>query len=311
MSNVSSAAEGGVLCLGRTYCDLVFTGLSGLPVLGRELFADDIAIVPGGGAFITAAHLTSFGRPAMLVTRLGTDPLSGSLEKAIVETGVDLTFAERAQDAGPQVTIAIVQPEDRAFLSRRAGHGRPATLAAALHAPGIRHLHIAEYATLAELPGLIDLAKGSDLTVSLDPSWDDTLINDGNFLDSCRGIDVFLPNVEELMAIARTEDAAEGLQRLNDHFPHVVLKRGADGGTLAQGSERIERHAPRVPVIDTTGAGDAFNAGFLHLWLSGAEGAACLESAIAAGSRSVQAAGGASILTHRSKPATRQADEPG
>jgi sugar/nucleoside kinase (ribokinase family) len=292
-----------VLCLGRTYCDLVFTGLSGLPVLGRELFAENVAVVPGGGAFITAAHLVSLGMMAALVTRLGTDPLSAGLEGPLGQSGVDLRFVERAPDAGPQLTVAIVQPQDRAFLSRRAGHGRPATLAAALAFPSVRHLHIAEYATLAELPGLIAEAKSRGLSVSLDPSWDEMLIRDPAFIDMCQGIDLFLPNLEEAAAITGTDNAERSLDYLSDRFPLVVLKKGAYGATLAEKAQRYSLAAPRVEVVDTTGAGDAFNAGFIHAWLSGGDRQSCLKAAIAAGSLSVQAAGGATALMRYPLPA--------
>jgi sugar/nucleoside kinase (ribokinase family) len=290
-----------VLCLGRTYCDLVFTGLSGLPVLGRELFAENVAIVPGGGAFITAAHLVSLGSPTALVTRLGKDSLATGLEGPIGESGVDLSFVERAEDAGPQLTVAIVQTQDRAFLSRRAGHARPATLQAALSSPSVRHLHIAEYATLVEIPGLVTAAKNRGISVSLDPSWDETLIHDPAFLENCRGIDVFLPNMEEARAIARSADESTVLDLLSGHFSLVVLKKGQDGATLAHGDERLSRPAARVKVVDTTGAGDAFNAGFLHHWLQGEERRSCLAAAIDAGSLSVQAAGGATALRKNAK----------
>lgn len=289
-------ASQGVLCLGRTYCDLVFTGLPGLPVLGREIFAQNIAIVPGGGAFITAAHLVSLGCSAFLVSRLGHDALSNGLETALAESGVDLAFLERAADAGPQLTVAIVQHQDRAFLSHRAGHGRPATLQAALSAPGIHHLHIAEYATLAELPGLVSEAKRLGLTVSLDPSWDEALLHHPAFLETCRGIDLFLPNMEEVAAITRSDDLEQAIALLSGHFPTVVVKKGAEGATLASGGERLSLAAPQVEVVDTTGAGDAFNAGFIRHWLRGEGQRSCLAAAIEAGSTSVQAAGGATAL---------------
>lgn len=293
----SSGARHRVLCLGRTYCDLVFTGLTGLPVLGRELFADDVAVVPGGGAFISAAHLVALGRDTSLVTRLGTDPLSAGLEGALAESGVDLTFVERAADAGPQLTVAIVQPKDRAFLSRRAGHGRPATVDAALSSAGASHLHIAEYATLAENPEIVAKAKARGLTVSLDPSWDDALIHSPAFIENCRGVDLFLPNTEEASAITRATDHEKILDLLVRHFPMVVLKKGSEGATLATADgERLSRSAPRVPVVDTTGAGDAFNAGFIDSWLAGRGYSASLDAAIEAGSLSVQAAGGATVL---------------
>ena len=162
--------DGLVLSAGRLYCDLVFRGLEAMPRLGEERFADDLAIVPGGGSFITAAHLVGLGRPAALLARLGEDPLSQSLLPALRASGVDLTFLERATDAGPQLTVAMVQDGERAFLSRRAGAARPTTLPAALGDVRAAHLHIAEFATLAEIPHLVTDARHHGLTVSLDPS---------------------------------------------------------------------------------------------------------------------------------------------
>lgn len=299
---VTPPVQNGVICLGRTYCDLIFTGLEGLPTLGREVFAENIAIVPGGGAFITAAHLVRFGRSASLVTRLGTDALSRGLDNALTESGVGLAFVERSPDAGPQLTVAAVLRQDRAFLSHRAGHGRPATLLPALSSPGMRHLHIAEYATLVENPDLIQRARSIGLTVSLDPSWDEALISDRAFLHMCRGIDVFFPNEEEARALAQTDDIEKALSYLEHHFPLVVLKQGAQGAVLANEGERVSLPAPHVRVIDTTGAGDAFNAGFLHTWLDGSDFRACLEAAIKAGSLSVQAAGGVTVQERRAPP---------
>ncbi len=292
----TSEAQQSVLCLGRTYCDLVFTGLSDLPILGRELFAEDVTIVPGGGAFITAAHLVNLGRRSALVTRLGTDPLSAGLQSALADSGVDLAFAERAADAGPQLTVAIVQSQDRAFLSRRAGHAHPITLEKALASSEVCHLHVAEYATLVEIPDLVAIAKGRGLTISLDPSWDETLIHDPAFLENCRGIDLFLPNAEEAAVIARTADVHQALDLLAACFPLVVLKKGSEGAMLARADQRFSLAAPKVKVVDTTGAGDAFNAGFLHGWLNGEDDCSSLTAAIEAGSLSVQAAGGATAL---------------
>jgi sugar/nucleoside kinase (ribokinase family) len=214
---VSSDAAS-VLCIGRLYCDLVFRGLSAMPVLGQERFAETVALVPGGGGFITAAHLASLGRPAALLARLGLDPLSQALEPQLTASGVDLRWLESADDAGPQPTVVIVQGGERAFLSRRAGPARPATLDAALASPQARHLHIAEFATLAEIPDLVSRAKRAGLSVSLDPSWDDDLIAEPDLVARCTGVDVFLPNAAEARAIAGTDDIAQAGRRLSRHF---------------------------------------------------------------------------------------------
>ena len=83
---------------------------------------------------------------------------------------------------------------------------------------------------------------------------------------------------------------------LGRHFPVVALKRGGDGALLAMDGAVIALPSPKVEVVDTTGAGDAFNAGFLDAWLDSAGPAECLSAAITAGSRSVQASGGTGSL---------------
>lgn len=286
----------GIISAGRLYCDLVFTGLTSMPQLGQEVFAEAMKPVLGGGAFIAAAHIAAHGRPSALLSRFGTDPLSRALDSQFAESGVTLDFVERRADAGPQVTVVMAHASDRAFLSRRAGHALPSDYRAALAWERATHLHIAEFATLAEYPELVRESKAQGLTVSLDPSWDETLIHDAGLLAACEGVDVFLPNIEEARAITGADAIADVLDRLAEYFPLVAVKRGADGGALAQGASRWHKPAPMVRVVDTTGAGDAFNAGLLDAWLDRLELQSCLDAAIAAGSLSVQAAGGTAAL---------------
>ena len=285
-----------VLSLGRIYCDLIFTGLGSLPQPGREVFAHDLTMAAGGGAFITSAHLAHAGREVALLARLGIDALSNGLEAELKASGADLRFLERTADAGPQVTVASVIGNDRAFLSRRAGSAEPATLDAALSWERAGHLHIAEYATLDEIPGLVAKAKAKGLTISLDPSWDETLIHRPDFLNRCEGIDLFLPNLEEAAAITGRSEPDAALAGLASAFPLVVLKCGGDGAFLAAGSATLHQRAPNVPVVDTTGAGDSFNAGFINAWMNGLDVETCLASGVRSGSAAVQAAGGTAIL---------------
>jgi len=290
---------GGVLCIGRTYCDLLFTGVENMPVLGREVFAQNLAIEAGGGAFITAAHLHHSGRPAALLSRVGTDPLSAVLRATLEQSGIELQFLEISPDAGPQVTVVTIQDNDRAFLSRRAGEARPATLSKAWQWKQARHLHIAEYATLHEIPDLVEQARDCGLTISLDPSWDETLIHGSQILQNAAGIDIFMPNLEEARAITGQEDALSALKVLARSFRIVTLKIGMGGAYIAVEGDILHHPAPSVQVVDTTGAGDAFNAGFLDFWLKKLPAIECLKAGIEAGSKAVQMAGGASNLSSR------------
>ncbi|WP_414475200.1 carbohydrate kinase family protein [Microvirga sp. M2] len=283
-----------VVCLGRIYCDIIFTGLHEMPVLGQERFAQDVTITGGGGAYITAAHLASLGRPAALLTRLGTDPLSRGLDAELATSGIDLSFVERSGDAGPQPTVALVKDGERAFVSRRAGRSRPSTLEQALAARDVAHLHIAEFATLKDNPDVIALARRLGLTISLDPSWDDHLIRqDAGFFELCAGIDIFLPNVEEGRALTGESSAEAIMHSLRERFPLVVLKRGEYGAMASSQAGSVSAEAIPVDVVDTTGAGDAFNAGFLHSWLETRDIEKSLAAGIESGALSVQSAGGA------------------
>jgi sugar/nucleoside kinase (ribokinase family) len=293
----STQSRGGVICAGRIYCDLVFSGLPSMPKLGAEVFATAMSPVLGGGAFITAAHLAAQGRPASLLSRFGTDAISLALEDQFASAGVGMDLVERDADAGPQVTVVMAHQNDRAFLSRRAGHALPLDYLQLLSGFPATHLHIAEYATLAEHPDLIVYAKQLGLTVSLDPSWDNSLIHSSELLSRCAGVDVFLPNLEEALAITGLGQASAALDALAGHFSVVAVKLGAEGALLAAQNQRFSAPAPLVEVRDTTGAGDAFNAGFLDCWLNELPPFACLQAAIVAGSLSVQAIGGTAAIS--------------
>ena len=269
-----------VLCAGRIYCDLVFTGLDRMPRLGAEVFAGGLGVHAGGGAFITAATFPALGRPSALCGVLPAEPF-GSLVRADADAaGIDLRYCAAAPEgADPQVTVAIVASGDRAFLTRAPGRALPQMAAL----DGARHLHIGELGTLREHPELLGLARAAGMTVSLDCAWDDSVTPDVAPLIAA--VDVFLPNEGEAAQLARL-----GLPL--PQGPITVVKRGAKGASAISADGRIDADAPAVEVRDPTGAGDAFNAGFLDRWLDGAPLRDCLAAGNACGAATVQAVGG-------------------
>lgn len=116
---------------------------------------------------------------------------------------------------------------------------------------------------------------------------------DTNFFEICSGIDIFLPNLEEEKALTGENSDETILRSLREHFPLVVLKRGEHGAMASAGSIQVTAAALSVDVVDTTGAGDAFNAGFLHSWLRTSNLQRSLAAGIEAGTLSIQSAGGA------------------
>ncbi|WP_308916576.1 carbohydrate kinase family protein [Jannaschia sp. LMIT008] len=274
--------DGAVLCVGRVYADLIFTGLPRPPEAGREVFADGLTVAAGGGAAITAAWLAALGRRTLLAAHLPAAPFDAAVTRDLIAAGVDLSPCRPATGSEPQVTVALPLDGDRAFVTRAPGPAIPPLDADALRRAGVRHLHVGELRTLTDHPALLDLARDLGASLSADCAWDDA--PDPGFADLVPRLDLFFPNAAEVAHLA-----ARGL----DRWPAVTaVKRGADGAELRRGGTILARPAPALHAVDATGAGDAFDAGFLDRWLAGGTDAACLEAGIACGARAVTRAGG-------------------
>src|SRR5204863_5529778 len=159
-----------------------------------------------------------------------------------------------------------------------------------------RHVHVSSYflqrRLAPELPELFERLHERGVTTSIDPNWDPTEQWDGGLFDLLARTEVFLPNTIEATRIARISDLDEALRRLTARAEVVVVKNGDRGATGMAGGERADVAGVPVRVVDTTGAGDSFDAGFLWSWLSGLPLSRSLDIANACGALSTQALGG-------------------
>lgn len=282
---MTTAARPAVLCVGRLYCDLIFTNVPRMPTLGTEVFTGGLGIHAGGGGPITAAWLASLGHATTLASYLPAEPFRDHLSAEIARAGVDLSLSRpAAADLDPQLTVSIVASEDRAFLTRRPGAPCPDLTVADIRRAGVGHVHIGELSTLIERPGLLAAAREAGVTVSLDCGWDETLerAEIGQLL---AGIDVFLPNAAEADHLDRLGVPARAAKL-------AVIKRGAGGASALVDGTEIHDPALGATPIDSTGAGDAFNAGFLSAWLAAEPLAGCLRAGNATGARAIARRGG-------------------
>lgn len=277
----------GVLCLGRLYADLVFTGAPRLPTPGTEVLARGLSIHAGGGAAITGAYLAAQGRATRLAAMLPGAPFDVPVAEELTALGLDLRFTRAGPPGcGPQITVAMVTEGDRAFLTHETGPAFRMPTPEALRDAGIGHLHVGELRTLADPPQILDLARAAGVSVSLDCGWSDTF--DASIAELIARVDLFLPNSDEVALLA-------GLGLPERLAPLTVVKCGSEGARITGGTGRP---AKTVQVIDTTGAGDAFNGGFLHAWLDGAPPEACLDAGIACGALAVASTGGMAGAAH-------------
>ena len=273
--------RGRVLSVGRVYCDLVFTGLrADAQLRARRSSRTACRSTRAGGAAITAGWLAALGRPSSLASVLPAAPFDAPVRDELSGLGVDLS-ACRGGTGGPQMTVAMAMGDDRAFLTRATGPAAPPLTSADLLSAGVAHLHVGELRTLRERPDLIDAARHAGATLSADCAWEDGLDAEGAAL--VRRLDLFLPNERE-MARLDAHGAAPA--------PLTVVKGGADGAVARTQGGTLAAPGRTVRVVDATGAGDAFDAGFLDRWLSGADLADALAAGNRAGAAAVTAPGG-------------------
>ena len=244
----------------------------------------------GGSAANVAVWLAAQGVPTSYVGRVGDDALGRESVAALTDRGVTAWVSTEA-DLTTGTCIVLVEPGGERSMLPDAGAN--ATLTAAdlpqrAFRPG-GHLHLSGYTLLN--PGSRDaglaalsMAAAADMTVSVDPSSAAPLAELGaaRFLSMTRGVDLLLANRDEAAVLAGTSDPHLAAQQLGDTYREVVVKLGADGAMWQQGFIGASAPAERgVEVVDTTGAGDAFAAGFLASWLLHPEP----ETALAAGCR--------------------------
>ena len=255
--------------------------LPALPGAGQEVYAGAFTLAMGGGAYITAAYCAALGRDTGLAAHLPAEPFAQALRPELASSGLDLGLCEPAPvGADPQITVAMITSGDRAFLTRRAGPAVPAGLEAALATGRYDHLHLGELATLAEYPGLARAAKTAGLTVSCDCSWDVAVLARPDLPALLDGVDVFLPNAMEAEVLVR-------------HAPLFVVKDGAMGARALLADRVVARPARAACVVDTVGAGDAFNAGFIDAWLAQCMIEDCLDAGHATAAEALGKHGGA------------------
>ncbi len=262
---------------------------------------DSGELVLGGSASIAACGLARLGVPTSLVARVGADAFGRFQLDALAAAGVETTHVEVDPATPTGLSVILSTADDRAILTV------PGTIPT-LRADGVRaaldgasHVHVASYflqpALAAELPTLLAEVRAAGVTVSLDTNWDPQERWDG-VLDVLAHVDILLPNLAELRALGAVAgasgsdvDVARALAALG---PRVVVKAGADGGWSVGGvGEPVRAPGLVVEVVDTTGAGDSFDAGYLAALAHGVDDEGeRLRWAAVAGSLSTLGAGG-------------------
>ena len=286
-----------VLVVGEVNPDLILRG-DQFPVAGKEVLVDDCVMTLGSASAICAMGLARLGDPVTFIGKVGADPWGDYCVDTMIAAGIDATTIVRDPALKTGVTVSITSARDRALVSYIGAIG-------ALRAAdvpddaflGARHLHVSSYFLQEGLrPGCRSLfarARAAGLTTSLDPGFDPSERWGGDLLETLSEVDLFFPNEVEIRAITRTGTVPDALRRLAGGRTRTVAKLGAQGcATLADDGRVLSVPSYPVEAVDTTGAGDSFNAGFLHAWLARRPLEECLRWGAACGSLSTRGLGG-------------------
>jgi len=272
-----------VLLTGEYYCDLIFADLPGPPRLGAELVARDLAVLPGG-TYNIALALTRLGLDIHWAADFGTDLFSALVLEQAARDGLSPMLFNRLDTPLRRVTSVFSSGGDRGFLTYGDG------------------------AIVPPPAGTLDQVRPTWLlqTFRFEPAWlafmREAKAGGAKLFADCRGgdftletpgvreflslLDVFSPNEDEAMALTGMQHPKKAAAMLAELVPIVAIKRGADGALVSDRGRWIKVAAPRVPVKDTTGAGDTFNGGFLYGLCSGRCTEEAAELAVLAGSLS-------------------------
>lgn len=287
-----------VTVAGELNLDLILYGVPDELPRERELLADRMMLTLGGSSSIVAHNLAALDNRVGFQSRIGDDQLGQIALERLKQSGVDVSRVRSVAGATKTGLTVILQRQSWRNIVTYAG-----TIAELCwedldldYLADSRHFHLCSYylqrGLRPRVGELFQRLKSAGLTISLDTNDDPDDEWQGGLHDILRYVDVFLPNEREARKAAGTENLELAVRKLADLVPIVVVKLGRDGAMAQRAGECFFCPAQTVDAVDPVGAGDSFDAGFLHQYLRGADMTACLASGNMAGALSTTRSGG-------------------
>jgi sugar/nucleoside kinase (ribokinase family) len=296
-----------ILVVGEINPDIIVSDPDPVPAFGEvERVVGSIRMTVGSSSAIFACGAARLDLRVAFCGVVGDDAFGRFMLEELAKRGVDVSACIVDPDRPTGATVILASGTDRAILTAMGAIGALDVEAVpSVIVDRVRHLHSGGFflqeTSRDRLPAFFAEARERDLTTSFDTNWDPTERWDGGVAEMLRSTDIFFPNAAEARRIARVdgiEEAARALASTGaigriDGGPIVAVKLGADGALACRADGPIVRvPAMALKPVDSTGAGDSFNAGFLRTWLDGGELRDCLEFGVVCGGLSTRAAGG-------------------
>ncbi len=248
---------------GATNVDLLYQGFDRLAGVGEELYCKDFSLQLGGGLPATLINLGRLGISTKIATELGNDIFSNFAKEKFTQNGVNPTNLYSGEGIPLNITSAIILPKDRTFYTYGKGNIEPDDKALETFYSIAKGSKICMMQLGGFLPVYKKLKEEGTILV-LDTGWDDEMSIE-KYCDYLELADYYTPNRKEAMKITGSDTPEDAAHALKQYFEKVVVKVDADGCIGIDGDE--EFFIPSIEEfvnVDSTGAGDAFLAGFMY-----------------------------------------------
>jgi len=252
----------------------------------------------GSSSAIVAHNLAALGNQVGFVSRIGDDQLGQIALDRLAAGGVDISKVRRVTGSTKTGLTVILQRDGWRNMLTYAGTIFELTFEDLDfdYLASSRHFHLSSFylqrGLRPRIPELFRKLKAAGLTISLDTNDDPDDGWEGGLRDALPFVDVLLPNEREARRIAHNDNLEAAIASLAEMVPVVVVKLGERGAMAQRGAERFVSPPVKVKLVDAVGAGDSFDAGFLHQFLRGANLETSLASGNLAGALSTTRAGG-------------------
>jgi sugar/nucleoside kinase (ribokinase family) len=301
MAAASTHSSSKLVVFGEFFIDLVFYDLPDVPRLGEEVKTRRFAEFPGGGLATTALVASALGTPTAAITRIGEDARLSPAWLKLASGGVSIEACEFSSRLPTARTVCAAYRSDRMMITHDAINQGLHKL---LSHPAVRrqlrkskHVHLAcDLTPTATWLSLIRRIHDEGPTISCDIGWSPRLFRSPDLYSLLGELDFTFPNKVEALAITGEKTVDQALKKLARKVRVPVVKLGAAGSLAVQNGKVVRARSIRVNAIDATGAGDAFNGGFLHGHLAGWPLETCLRAGNICGALATTAAGGSSAI---------------
>ncbi len=249
--------------IGCTNVDILYSGIDRLPNEGEEIFAKEFSLQLGGGVPATLINLGRLGIKTKIATELGDDIFSNFARTQFEKCGVSPINLYKGDGIPLNVTSAMITNKDRTFMSY--GHGSVEATDSALQQA--YEMCTGAKIVIMHTGGFLPVykkLKEEGTTLVFDCGWDDNLSLE-NYSEHIEIADYYTPNQKEALKITDTDMPEKAADVLSNYFENVIVKLDKDGCLGMQNGKKF--YVSQVDDFkhkDSTGAGDAFLAGFIY-----------------------------------------------